>query len=49
MGIPQQRFERVFSYAIDHPRVLSDRERISLELFHASFFNSPRIRDSLCW
>jgi len=38
IGVPQDRFERVFSYAIDHPRALTDRERLSLDLFNASFF-----------
>jgi hypothetical protein len=39
-GVPRDRFERVFSYAIDHPRELSDRERLSLDLFNASFFQN---------
>ncbi len=39
-GIPQERFERVFSFAADHPRDLSPHERLSLRLFHTSFFES---------
>jgi hypothetical protein len=37
-GIPQDRFERVFSKALARPRALTERERLSLELFNASFF-----------
>ena len=45
IGVPQDRFERVLSYAIYHPRPLTDRERLSLDLFNASFFQkSPESR-----
>jgi hypothetical protein len=37
-GVPQDHFEKIFSHALAHPRVLIDRERLSLELFNASFF-----------
>lgn len=37
-GIPKERFERILLYALEHPRVLTDKERVSIELFHASFF-----------
>lgn len=37
-GIPKERFEKVLLHALDHPQELTDRERISLDLFHASFF-----------
>lgn len=37
-GTPCERFKKVFSHAIDHPRSLSDRELLSLDLFNASFF-----------
>lgn len=39
-GVPQDRFERVLSRAIDEPRDLSSRERLSLDLFNASFFQN---------
>jgi hypothetical protein len=39
-GVPKDRFERVFSYAAEHPRELSDRERLSLDLFNASYFQN---------
>ncbi len=39
-GVQQEQFERIFSYAIQRPREISDRERLSLELFNASFFQS---------
>jgi hypothetical protein len=38
VGIPKERFEKLLLYALEHPRVLTDRERVSLDLFHASFF-----------
>jgi hypothetical protein len=38
MGIPKERFESVLLYALEHPRELTDRERVCLDLFHASFF-----------
>jgi len=37
-GIYQDHFERVFSFAIEHPQNLTDSERLSLDLFNASFF-----------
>ncbi len=37
-GVPQDRFEKIFSYALAHPRVITERERLSIELFNASFF-----------
>lgn len=37
-GVQQEQFERVFSDAIQRHREISDRERLSLELFNASFF-----------
>ena len=37
-GVPQVHFEKIFSHALAHPRVITDRERLSLELFNASFF-----------
>jgi hypothetical protein len=39
-GIRQDRFERVFAYAIEHPQRLKDNERLSLDLFNASFFHN---------
>lgn len=39
-GVPKDRFERVFSYAVEHPRELSDHERLSLDLFNASYFQN---------
>lgn len=45
VGKPKERIEKVLLYAIEHPQVLSDRERTSLELFHASFFSKmPEVR-----
>jgi hypothetical protein len=35
---PGGRFERVFKWAISHPYTLSEKERLSLELYNASFF-----------
>jgi hypothetical protein len=37
-GIPRERFEKVFLYAIAHPSEISNRERLSLDLFNSSFF-----------
>lgn len=39
-GVPQDDFEKIFSHALAHPRVITDRERLSLELFNASFFQN---------
>lgn len=38
VGIPKERFEAVLLYAVEHPWVLNERKLLSLELFHASFF-----------
>jgi hypothetical protein len=35
--VSPDRFERVFQNAIEHPRKLSDRERVSMELFDVGF------------
>ena len=37
-GVPQDHFEKIFSHALARPRVITERERLSLELFNASFF-----------
>jgi hypothetical protein len=37
-GVPQDHFEKIFSYALARPRVITERERLSLELFNTSFF-----------
>lgn len=37
-GVPKERFEKVFSYAVSHSCSTTDQEQISLELFHASMF-----------
>jgi hypothetical protein len=37
-GVPQDHFEKIFSHALVRPRVINERERLSLELFNASFF-----------
>ena len=37
-GVNKDHYERVFSFAIEHPQNLTDRERLSLDLFNASFF-----------
>jgi hypothetical protein len=33
-----ERLVRVLAYAVEHPRELSDKERLSLDLYNASFF-----------
>jgi len=38
LATPQSQFEKIFSHALALNRVLTDRERLSLELFNASFF-----------
>ena len=37
-GVPQDHFEKIFSHAFVHLRLITDRERLSVELFNASFF-----------
>jgi hypothetical protein len=37
-GIPQHRFEAVFSFAMSQECAISDRERVSFDLFNSSFF-----------
>lgn len=37
-GVPKEHFEKALNHAIDISRDLTERERISLELFNASFF-----------
>jgi hypothetical protein len=38
-------FERVFAFALTHPRELTDAERLSLDLYNASFFEiSPHAK-----
>jgi hypothetical protein len=37
-GVPQNHFETIFSHALASPRVMTERERLSLELFNASSF-----------
>jgi hypothetical protein len=37
-GVPQDHFEKIFSHALARPKVITERERLSLELFNASFF-----------
>lgn len=39
-GIQQERFEKVFRYAVLHPRQLTERERVSIECFSSSFFQT---------
>jgi hypothetical protein len=38
-GVGQDNFERVFARTLDCPKLLSDRELLSLELYNASFFH----------
>jgi len=38
LGVPQDHFEKIFSHALASNRILTERERLSLELFNASFF-----------
>jgi hypothetical protein len=38
LGKPQGQFERIFSHALTGDRALTERERLSVELFHTSFF-----------
>jgi hypothetical protein len=37
-GVPKDHFERIFAYAVANLLELSFRDRLSLELFNASFF-----------
>lgn len=39
-GVQQEKFEEVFRYAILNPRQLTDRERLSIECFNSSFFQT---------
>ena len=46
LGKPQDQFEKIFSHALTSNRRLTERERLSLELFNTSFFqksNESRI------
>jgi hypothetical protein len=46
LGKPQDHFEKIFSHALASNRILTERERLSLELFNTSFFqksNEARI------
>jgi hypothetical protein len=38
LGKPKEQFEKIFSHALKDNRILTERERLSLELFNASFF-----------
>ncbi len=39
-GVSQRHFERILSEAVKHSRQVADRERVSLDLFNASFFQN---------
>jgi hypothetical protein len=39
-GVQQEKFEEVFRYALLNSRQLTDRERVSIECFNASFFQN---------